>query len=327
MTKPASSTNRRNFLRQAGSTTGGIFLAATTQLQAGGVFRRDREPFEISLAQWTLVGDLRSGKIDNLDFAKVAHDHGILAIEYVNQFFMDKAKDEPYLAEMKKRADDLGVTNVLIMCDNEGNLGDPNKSKRIQAVDNHRKWIDAAKALDCHSIRVNARSAGSWEEQVELAADGLRRLSELGAKHGIDVIVENHGGLSSNADWLAEVMRTVNHPNCGTLPDTGNFRINNDETYDSYEGVKKLMPWAKGVSIKDKVWDANGNQSDLDFTRMMQIVVNAGYNGYCGIEFGGYEGLNSARQSLETARNEIESLKPGRGFRQIIQGMRPRKTS
>lgn len=327
MTKRLINSNRRHFLGQVSSAAGGILLATNAQVQAAEMLRRDREPFQISLAQWTLVRELRSGKIDNLDFAKVAHDHGILAIEYVNQFFMDKAKDEPYLEEMKKRADDLGVTNVLIMCDNEGNLGDPNKSKRIQAVDNHRKWIDAAKALDCHSIRVNARSAGSWDEQVKLAADGLRRLSELGAQHGIDVIVENHGGLSSNADWLAEVMQTVNHSNCGTLPDTGNFRISNDETYDSYDGVRKLMPWAKGVSIKDKVWDAEGNQGDLDFTRMMQIVVNAGYSGYCGIEFGGYEGLNDARTALEIARNEIESPKAGRGLRQIIQGMRPRKTS
>jgi sugar phosphate isomerase/epimerase len=261
--------------------------------------------FKISLAQWTIVKDLRSGKIDNLDFAKVASDHGIHAIEYVNQFFMDKANDERYLGEMKKRAADAGVESVLIMCDREGNLGDPDEAKRAQTVDNHRKWIDAAKFLGCHSIRVNARSDGSWDEQVKLAADGLARLTEFGSREGLNVIVENHGGLSSNADWLAEVITRVNHPNCGTLPDTGNFKVSDNESYDSYRGVEKLMKWAKGVSIKDTVWDDKGNQSPMDFERMMRIVVDAGYHGYCGIEFGGYEGLNRSRELLEQAREKI----------------------
>ncbi len=220
---------------------------------------------------------------------------------------MDKAKDLAYLGEMKKRAADLGVTSVLIMCDQEGSIGDPDDAKRTKTVDNHRKWIDAAKFLGCHAIRVNARSAGDWDQQVKLAADGLARLSEFGAAQDISVIVENHGGLSSNADWLAEVITKVDHPNCGTLPDTGNFRISDDETYDSYRGVEKLMKWAKGVSIKDTVWDGDGNQSPLDFERMMRIVVDAGYHGYCGIEFGGYEGLNHSREQLEQAREKLSA--------------------
>ena len=162
---------------------------------------------------------------------------------------------------------------------------------------------------------------------MKLASDGLRKLSEIGQKNKIDVIVENHGGLSSNADWLSEVMIAVDHPSCGTLPDTGNFRISNGETYDSYLGVEKLMPWAKGVSIKDKVWDGDGNQSDLDFTRMMQIVVDAGYHGYCGIEFGGFEGLIASRESLETARNEISVEKTGnllgRALRRLKDNRKP----
>lgn len=314
--------HRRNFLTQSSLAIGALAIAGDRSIHAGGLFGRRKEAFKISLAQWTLVQELKSGKLDNLEFAKVAHEHGIQGIEYVNQFFMDKAQDKSYLAEMKKRAVDLDVTSVLIMCDKEGNLGDPDETRRKQAVENHRKWIDAAKALDCHSIRVNARSGGSWEEQVKLAADGLRRLCELGDQQNMNVIVENHGGLSSNADWLSEVMQTVDHPRCGTLPDTGNFRISNNETYDSYIGVQKLMPWAKGVSIKNKVWDAEGNQSDLDFNRMMQIVVNAGYHGYCGIEFGGLQGLNAARESLEAARGQIESPKPAGRLGKAIQKLR-----
>lgn len=296
----SSNLPRRTFLAQCtmafgAATVARPLLAAETSTPA----------FKISLAQWTIVKDLRSGKIDNLDFAKVASDHGIHAIEYVNQFFMDKANDERYLGEMKKRAADVGVESVLIMCDREGNLGDPDEAKRAQTVDNHRKWIDAAKFLGCHSIRVNARSDGSWDEQVKLAADGLARLTEFGSREGLNVIVENHGGLSSNADWLAEVITRVNHPNCGTLPDTGNFKVSDNESYDSYRGVQKLMKWAKGVSIKDTVWDDKGNQSPMDFERMMRIVVDAGYHGYCGIEFGGYEGLNRSRELLEQAREKI----------------------
>ena len=171
----------------------------------------DDEPlFKISLAQWSLHKTLFGKKLDNLDFAKTAkNDYGIDAVEYVNQFFKDKAKDEKYLAELKKRADDQGVKSVLIMCDGEGDLGDPDEAKRTKAVENHYPWVEAAKFLGCHSIRVNADSKGTPEEQRKLAADGLRRLSEFGATLGMNVIVENHGGLSSNGDWLAGVMKAV----------------------------------------------------------------------------------------------------------------------
>lgn len=295
--------DRRTFIQQSLATTmacvGGTALASHA---------KPEEPaFKISLAQWTINKELRAGKIDNLDFAKVAHEHGIEAVEYVNQFFMDKAQDETYLGEMKQRAADLDVTSLLIMCDREGNIGDPDKAKRAKTVDNHRKWIDAAKFLGCHSIRVNAASAGAWDEQVKLAADGLAKLTEFGDAVGINVIVENHGGLSSNADWLAEVITQVDHPRCGTLPDFGNFRIKDGESYDSYRGIKKLMKWAKGVSVKDTVWDDQGKQSELDFERMLQIVLEAGFHGYCGIEFGGFEGLNRSRERLEQARKRLTS--------------------
>jgi len=298
MTQP--SIDRRKFLTQSGLAAAG--LSMTHRLSA----QDSKEPlFKISLAQWTINPELKSGKIDNLDFAKVAHDHGIHGIEYVNQFFMDKAKDEAYLGEMKKRAADLGVTSLIIMCDREGNIGDPDETKRNQTVDNHRKWIDAAKFLGCHSIRVNAGSSGTYEEQGKLATDGLSKLTAIGAEHDINVIVENHGGLSSNGDWLAEVITAVDYERCGTLPDFGNFLISEKESYDSYKGIEKLMPWAKGVSVKDRVWDDKGNQSDLDYERMLKIVLDAGFRGYCGIEHGGYEGLNRSRERLELARKKL----------------------
>ena len=226
-------------------------------------------------------------------------------MEYVNQFFMDKAKDAKYLGEMKKRAADQGVKSLLIMCDREGNIGDPDSAKRKQTVDNHRKWLDAAKFLGCHSIRVNAGSSGTWDEQVKLAADGLSRLTAIGAKLGLNVIVENHGGLSSNADWLVEVIKKVDHERCGTLPDFGNFRIKPGESYDSYRGMQKLLPFAKGVSVKDRVWDDKGKQSALDYDRMLKLVHASGFRGYCGIEFGGYANLTASRKKLQTAISKL----------------------
>lgn len=291
--------NRRTFFKNSSLATALLLadrLAAANNSDA---------PLKISLAQWTINREIRAGKVDNLDFAKVAKDHGIRAIEYVNQFFMDKAQDQCYLNEMDKRAKDLGVKQLLIMCDREGNIGDPDNAKRNQTVENHKKWLDAAKHLGCHSIRVNAGSAGSWEEQVKLAADGLAKLTELGAKMDLNVIVENHGGLSSNADWLAEVITKVGHPRCGTLPDFGNFRIRKGESYDSYRGIKKLLPWAKGVSVKDRVWDDCHQSSDLDYDKMLGIVYESGFQGYCGIEFGGYEGLQQSRDKLQIAINNL----------------------
>ena len=289
--------SRRQFLTQTG-------LAVGT-LTAGAAWTKDAAPLQISLAQWTINRELRSGKIDNLEFAKVAADHGIHAVEYVNQFFMDKAKDAKYLGEMKKRAADQGVKSLLIMCDREGNIGDPDSAKRKQTVDNHRKWLDAAKFLGCHSIRVNAGSSGTWDEQVKLAADGLSRLTAIGAKLGLNVIVENHGGLSSNADWLVEVIKKVDHKRCGTLPVFGNFRIKPGESYDSYRGMQKLLPFAKGVSVKDRVWDDKGKQSALDYDRMLKFVHASGFRGYCGIEFGGYANLTASRKKLQTAISKL----------------------
>jgi len=271
----------------------------------------DAPLFSISLAQWSLHKTIFGGKLDNLDFAKTARDEfGIHAVEYVNQFFKDKAKDLTYLGEMKKRAADLGVASLLIMIDGEGHLGDPDEAKRTQAVENHYKWVEAAKFLGCSTIRVNAASSGTYDEQLNLAADGLRRLTEFGAQHEINVIVENHGGLSSNGAWLAGVMQKVNHPRCGTLPDFGNFNLGDGKMYDRYQGVRELMPFAKAVSAKSHEFDENGNEVRTDYRKMMAIVLEAGYHGHVGIEYEGqgldeYAGIRATKTLLETVRDEL----------------------
>lgn len=301
--------DRRQFIQR---TSAGLLTAAT-----GSSLLAARPPakklFEISLAQWSYNKSLfgrRKPKMDNLEYAAAARKLGIGAIEYVNQFFKDKARDEKYLAEMKKRARDVDVKSLLIMVDGEGRLGDPDAKKRAQAVENHHRWVVAAWYLGCHSIRVNASSQGSFEEQQKLAADGLRSLSEYGDKYGINVIVENHGGLSSNGAWLAGVMEKVDHPRCGTLPDFGNFRIQGDEWYDRYKGVKELMPYAKAVSAKSHDFDDKGNETRTDYLKMMKIVLDAGYHGYVGIEYEGgklpeTEGILATKKLLERVRDEL----------------------
>jgi sugar phosphate isomerase/epimerase len=307
----SGSLDRRSFLRSAAATGAAIGLATSGSpiLLAA---EETKEPlFKISLAEWSFHRALRAGEMDNLDFPIIAkRDYGISGVEYVNVFFQDKAKDTAYLTELKKRCDDNGVTSVLIMCDAEGDLGDPDDAKRTQAVANHRKWVEAAKFLGCHSIRVNARSTGNYDEQLQRAADGLRRLSEFGATHNINVIVENHGGLSSNGAWLAAVMKQVNLPNCGTLPDFGNFQMSPGEWYDKYQGVRELMPYAKGVSAKSHVFDAAGNESEIDYRKMVKIVLDAGYHGYVGIEWEGEtpsepEGVRLTKALLERVRDEL----------------------
>ncbi len=303
--------DRRDFFKRSLQFSAGASLLSTlgTSVWAAG-----KEPlFRISLAQWSLHRTFFGGKLDNLDFAKAAkHEYDIDAIEYVNQFFKDKAKDRKYLAEMKQRAEDQGVKSLLIMIDGEGDLGDADEAKRLQAVENHRPWIEAAKFLGCHSIRVNARSTGSYEEQLKRAADGLRRLTEIGDQHSINVIVENHGGLSSNGKWLAAVIKQVSLKRCGTLPDFGNFNLGDGKEYDRYLGVTELMPYAKAVSAKTHDFNAQGEESHTDYLKMMKIVLGAGYHGYVGIEYEGQklsepEGIKASKKLLEKVRDSLSA--------------------
>jgi len=303
--------NRRNFLKHSVALTSVFALGATA---GSNLVAAEKKPlFKISLAEWSLHNALFGKKLDHLDFPKTAkQDYGIDAIELVNQFFKDKAKDQKYLAEFKKRASDLGVRIMLIMIDDEGDLGDPDPAKRTQAVENHYQWVEAGKFFGCHSIRVNAETGGvgSYEEQQARAADGLRRLSAFGGQHGLNVIVENHGHLSSNGAWLAGVMKLVNRPNCGTLPDFGNFELGDGKEYDRYKGVAEMMPFAKAVSAKTHDFDDKGNCIETDYRRMLKIVLDAGYHGHLGIEYEGEklsepDGIRATKRLLEKVRDEF----------------------
>lgn len=277
--------------------------------------------FEISLAQWSLHKALFAKEMDNLDFASRAkNEFGIHNIEYVNQFFKDKAKDRLYLEEMNKRANDLGVKQLLIMVDGEGGLADLDDQNRKTAVENHYKWVEAAQYFGCHSIRVNAFGVGSAGDVQQAAVDGLGSLASYAKDYKINILVENHGGYSSDGKWLSEVMRQVDMRNCGTLPDFGNFCIKRDsgqpwggnciEEYDRYQGVTELMPYAKAVSAKTNDFNAEGDEVHTDYLKMMKIVKDAGYRGYVGIEYEGSvlseaEGIIASKRLLDKIATTI----------------------
>lgn len=323
--------NRQQFLRSLGLASAGITVAPsllsscsgkpaenTTQADTTAIAAAVREPFfKISLAEWSLHKALFAKELDHLDFpAKAKNEFGISAVEYVNQFFKDKANDQAYLNDLKKRCSDLDITSVLIMIDGEGEMADLDAKKRAKAVDNHYKWVDAAKFLGCHAIRVNCFGIGTPEEVAKAGAEGLAKLSEYAKEANINIIVENHGGYSSDGQWLSGVMKAVNMPNCGTLPDFGNFCVKrvkeNDyaagcaQEYDRYKGVEEMMPFAKGVSAKTHEFDAQGNCVETDYIKMLQIVKAAGYTGHIGIEYEGstlseVEGIKATKVLLEKA--------------------------
>lgn len=293
---------RRDFFVKSGMAAAGVAVAP------GLLSSCSSEPrFKISLAEWSLHRALGGKMLDNLEFpVKAKRDFGITAVEYVSIFFKDYVTDPKYLTELKRITDYHGVTNVLIMVDGEGNLGEPTEEGRIKTVENHMKWVDAAEFLGCHSIRVNAGGSGTPEEHAANVVSGLRQLGEYGKTKGIGVIVENHGGHSSNGSWLANVIKTVKMPNVGTLPDFGNFRISADEEYDRYKGMEELMPFAKGVSAKSYDFDKDGNETTIDFTRMIRIVKKSGYRGYIDIE---YEGPNySEEEGIMLTKKLLERL-------------------
>jgi sugar phosphate isomerase/epimerase len=327
MTTSATATDRRHFLKLASTAMAALATGAARPIAA----QTNSEPlFKISLAEWSLNKRIfkRPGAepLDHLDFCKTARSFGIDGVEYVNQMFTDKATDQGYLGEMKKRQDDEGVKGLLIMCDREGNLGEPDEAKRATTVSNHLKWLDAAATLGCHSIRVNAASDAklSYEEQMKLAADGLHRLCVEADKRNLFVVVENHGGLSSNGLWLTGVMKAADHARVGILPDLGNFYINRNsgELYNPYKGLREFMPFVKqAVSAKAYDWDTGagefytedrreGREMILDYERLIKIVLAAGYRGYIGIEYEGdahteMDGIARTKKALEDLRTKL----------------------
>ena len=276
----------------------------------------------MSLAQWSLHKAIKDDKtLKPIDFAQKAKELGFEGIEYVSQLYNEELKTmgmEALQDSLKAKSKKYDINNVLIMVDGEGDLASPVEKTRTEAVQNHKKWVDAAAFLGCHSIRVNLFGTNVESEWKESATKGLSALATYSKTKNINVIVENHGGFSSNGQLLTQVIKNVNMDNCGTLPDFGNFCIKRDngqpwggnciEEYDYYKGVTELMPLAKAVSAKSYDFDTDGNETKLDYSRLLQIVKDAGYTGFIGVEYEGdrlgeVEGIEATKQLL------IESAK------------------
>lgn len=304
--------NRRIFLKNTGKV--GLLALTPTLIESCASNFLNPPALKISLAEWSLHESLFSKKISNLDFPIVAARYGIHAVEYVSQFFQDKAKDQSYLNELKNIASNEGVYNHLIMVDLEGSLASNDVKERNTAVENHYKWIEAASVLGCKSIRVNLHGECSENEWLNNSIEGLGKLTEYGEKNKIHVIVENHGQWSSKGYLVAEVMKQINNPWCGTLPDFGNFcvqRRDGDlwvspcvETYDMYKGVEEMLPYAKGVSAKTFNFDASGNEPTIDFAKMFQLMKASNFEGYVGIEYEG--GTVSEDEGIKKTKALIE---------------------
>ncbi len=276
--------DRREFIKKNTTGTLGLGIAALfPSILMTSCASEDDLFFKISLAQWSLHRTLKAGKLTTLEFPeKAKNDFDIHAVEYVNTFFKDKANDRKYLNELNTRTADLEVDNVLIMVDGEGNLAEKNNVVRTNSVENHYKWVEAAQYLGCHSIRVNLSGTGDETKVAGYAEESLYLLTSFAKDYNVNVIVENHGSYSSMGEWLIPIIQKVNLPNCGTLPDFGNFY-----EYDRYQGVTDMMPYAKGVSAKTNVFDKNGQEESIDYKKMLQIVKDAGYTGHIGIEYEG----------------------------------------
>ena len=144
-----------------------------------------------------------------------------------------------------------------------------------------------------------------WLRAFQTGFACIRQPSRRAADSKLNVIVENHGGLSSNGKWLRSVIQKVDLPNCGTLPDFGNFP---PET-DRYEAVEMLMPYAKAVSAKSYDFNDTGDETQIDYYKMMKIVLDAGYHGYVGIEYEGNrlsenDGILATKRLLEKIQKQ-----------------------
>ncbi len=306
---------RRNFI-QNGSRAGlafslmGIYACKDTkkkEAEGAGeaeMAQKVAEPFfKLSLAQWSIHKMIREDGVDPYTFAEKAKNWGFTGLEYVSQLYNPELESANYSPEAMKAfvdksnalAKEHGLENVLIMIDGQGNLAVSDDKERQEAVERHHKWVDAAAAMGCHAIRVNLAGSNVPEDWKKNSVDGLTKLATYAKDKNINIIVENHGGLSSNAAMVVEVMEMVNMDNCGTLPDFGNFCISRNEdgsckeTYDMYKGVAELMPHAKAVSAKSNNFDAQGNDRGIDYAKMLKIVKDAGYTGYIGVEYEGNE--------------------------------------
>jgi L-ribulose-5-phosphate 3-epimerase len=282
--------NRREFL--GASVAVGVasslgVVPAKGAAGSGGPKRPTKD--DISLAQWALVQEIRDGKWKNSEFPRIAReDFDINGIEFVSTLF--ELPTFSYLNRLRRNAEKYKVTMVLIMVDDEGETCDPSRETRIQIAINHRKWVDIAKYLGCHSIRTNCRGPRNApkEQALEWAADTYNRLLEYAAPAGIGIVIENHGGLSNDSDWMISLFKKVDNPFFGSYPD---WREPGTE-FDNYGYLQKMLPYARGTSYRNQ-------PTEEQTARLIKLCHDSGYVGWYGIESSGREQIKLGKKMLE----------------------------
>ena len=309
---------RKEFIKLASTSALGISSLGYMSLQ------KPKELFfKLSLAQWSLHKNIKYGDMDPYEFAQVAKSFNFSGIEYVTALYDnvmkvrdgDMSKAITFWARKNKKLEKINdIKNVLIMIDEIEGLAEENKSRRLKAVENHKMWIDAAEIMGCESVRLNLYGSSNAEKWKDLSVKSLSELGSYAKNSGVNVIVENHGRISSDIPKLMDVIYGVDMDNVGTLPDFGNFCMADEgygsvfdgscETvYDFYKGVEEMMPKAFAVSAKSNDFDENGDEKTIDYMRMMKIVKSFGYTGYVGVEYEGNrlseeEGIKATRDLL-----------------------------
>ena len=294
------SISRRSFLGSA-TLAAPIISFAPTLLAKG---KNDPNRFQIGIQEYTFHRWIGSGKLDHLDYPALAKDKlGITHIEYWNRPFKEKHTDKKYVGELVKRTTGEGMKNVLILVDAKNQLDSKDAQARSQAVDEHKGWVDCAAQLGCDAIRVNCRSGGNRDENLENAAMGLGALCDYAKETGVKIVIEPHGGNSQDPDWLLAAMKKINKPNAGLLPDFNNFG-----RYNRYDGVIKSLPYAPAVCAKALRFDDKGNETNTDFYKMIKIIYDSSYSGVISIEFEGHR-VDPIEGSLKTKALIQKALK------------------
>ena len=295
--------NRRLFLQSLGIGSCGLSLGTNLF----GKDKSDPSRFPIGIQEYTFNRILRSGKLKHLDYpAMVKKELGIEHVEYWSRPFEGKHTDKKFVGELNSRTKGEGISNVLILVDEKHELDHEKKSERDKSVDLHKGWIDCAAQLGCDAIRVNCRMGGDPKDNLNRAVDGVGRLCEYAKDTSVKVVIEPHGRNSQNPDWLLAVMKELNHPHAGILPDFNNFG-----SYDRYSAVEKTLPFAPAVCAKALKFDDEGNETHTDYFKMLKIVYESTFSGVISIEFEGH-GVDPIVGSRMTQDLILKGLKKAR---------------
>ncbi len=230
-----------------------------------------------------------------LDFAGFARkEYGLTHLELIQMSF--PSTEASYLKKLRSavEAAEAVIENVPI---DVGDICELAPERRAEHVRNIKSWMDVAAAIGSRAVRVNTGPSREGSDALALAVESCKRLAEHADKLGLNVLIENHGGISSDPQLLKQLIESVSTERMGACPDFGGF----DEAI-RYDGLQKIMPLAKLVHAKSYAFDEHGEETAIDYARCMQIVKNSGFSGVLSIE---YEGDGNASEGIKKTKELI----------------------